>query len=299
MIVTERYTLVSDNIMRYEATIDDPQTFARPWTIRMPLYRHVEENARLLEFNCVEFSEELLYGDLMTRDAEPGPEARQGRRQGGLRQVAAVNREVRTMSWSTNAAGAFATLAAARAFVVLALAFAAGTASAHHSFAAGFDINQPIRLRGVVIRMELTNPHSWIHPRVTTDSGEVQEWAIEGAAPNALIRRGWNRNSLPPGTEVTVLGDRARDGSNTANGGSVTLPDGSTLFVGSTGIGAPSEEWSKHARVGCAGDRVGGLRRIEGAVPASVPYGSGPYGSANVNSALPAVIATYCLRSIA
>ena len=115
-------------------------------------------------------------------------------------------------------------------------------AAAHHSFAAEFDINQPIKLTGEVIRMVFTNPHSWIYLRVTTDSGEVQEWAIEGGAPNALIRRGWNRNSLPPGTEVTVLGYRSRDGSFTANGGSVTLPDGSTLSVGSTGIGAPSAE---------------------------------------------------------
>ncbi|HEX7081606.1 MAG TPA: hypothetical protein VF329_11380 [Gammaproteobacteria bacterium] len=67
MVVTERYTLIDDNVMQYEATIDDPQTFSRPWTIRMPLYRRVEENAHLLEFNCVEFSEQLLYGDLMTR----------------------------------------------------------------------------------------------------------------------------------------------------------------------------------------------------------------------------------------
>ena len=71
MLVTERYTPISDDLMQYEATIDDPQTFSRSWTIRMPLYRRIEENARLLEFNCVKFSEELLYGDFMSRDAEP------------------------------------------------------------------------------------------------------------------------------------------------------------------------------------------------------------------------------------
>ena len=68
MVVTERYTLLDENIMQYEATIDDPEVFTRPWTIRMPLYRRVEDNARLLEFNCVEFAEELLYGELMTRE---------------------------------------------------------------------------------------------------------------------------------------------------------------------------------------------------------------------------------------
>jgi hypothetical protein len=67
MVVTERYTLLDDALMLYEARIEDPQTFTEPWTIRMPLYRHVDENARLLEFNCVEYAEELLYGDLMTR----------------------------------------------------------------------------------------------------------------------------------------------------------------------------------------------------------------------------------------
>ena len=86
--------------------------------------------------------------------------------------------------------------------------------------------------------MEFTNPHSFIYLKVTTESGEVQEWAIEGGAPNALIRRGWNRNSLPQGTMVTVLGYRSRDGELRASGGAVTLPDGSELDAGSIGIGA-------------------------------------------------------------
>jgi hypothetical protein len=71
MIVTERYSLIDDHLMQYEATIDDPRTFTEPWTIRMPLYRHVEDNARLLEFNCVEYSEQLLYGDVITGGPPP------------------------------------------------------------------------------------------------------------------------------------------------------------------------------------------------------------------------------------
>lgn len=131
---------------------------------------------------------------------------------------------------------------AAPALAALLSLIAVTPAAAHHSFAAEFNINEPIRLTGEVIRMEFTNPHSYIYLRVTTESGEVQEWAIEGGAPNALIRRGWNRDSLPPGTEVTVLGYRSRDGGQRASGGSVTLPDGSSLNVTSTGVGAPSAD---------------------------------------------------------
>jgi hypothetical protein len=72
MIVTERYTPIDDHTMRYEATINDPEVFSRPWTIRMPLYRHIEDNARLLEFNCVKYSEKLLYGELMTPQTSSG-----------------------------------------------------------------------------------------------------------------------------------------------------------------------------------------------------------------------------------
>ena len=115
-------------------------------------------------------------------------------------------------------------------------------ALAHHSFAAEFDINRPIELDGVVTRMEFSNPHSWLHLEVTTDSGEVQQWQVEGGAPNALIRRGWNRNSIPAGIKVHVEGFQARDRSFRASGREITLPDGSSLFMGSTGIGAPSAE---------------------------------------------------------
>ncbi len=128
------------------------------------------------------------------------------------------------------------------AALVVTVAGLAAPALAHHSFAAEFDINQPVELKGEVIRMVFTNPHSRIFLKVTTASGEVQEWAIEGGAPNALIRRGWNRDSLKPGTVVTVLGYRARDGSLSASGGSVTLPDGSSLNAEDVGAGAPSAQ---------------------------------------------------------
>ena len=114
-------------------------------------------------------------------------------------------------------------------------------AIAHHSFAAEFDANRPVKLEGTVTKMDWINPHSWIHIDVTTPAGEVQKWMVEGGAPNALLRRGWNRTSLPVGTKISVLGFQAKDGSFRANGRDITFADGSKLFVGSSGIGAPDE----------------------------------------------------------
>lgn len=127
--------------------------------------------------------------------------------------------------------------------VVAAAMLAAGVpAVAHHSFASEFDANRPVEVVGVVKEMRFSNPHSWIYLTVNTDSGEVQDWAFEGAAPNALLRRGFNRDSLPPGTEIRIRGFQARDRTNRAAGTEVTLvKDGSRLFVGSTGVGTPGD----------------------------------------------------------
>ena len=114
---------------------------------------------------------------------------------------------------------------------VLAL-LAAAPVRAHHAFAAEFDADKPIKLKGTVTKMEWINPHAWIHIDVKGEDGTVTNWMIEAAAPNSLLRRGWNKNSLPAGTEILVEGFQAKDQSNRANGSVITFTDGKKLFVG-------------------------------------------------------------------
>ena len=116
---------------------------------------------------------------------------------------------------------------------------AAVPAVAHHSFAAEFDAKKPVKLQGTVTKMEWINPHAWIYLDVKNTDGSVTNWMVEAGAPNALLRRGWTKASLLPGTEILVEGYQAKDGANRANGRDLILKDGRRLFMGSSGTGAP------------------------------------------------------------
>jgi len=107
-------------------------------------------------------------------------------------------------------------------------------ALAHHAFAAEFDANKPVKLRGVVTKMDWINPHSWIHIDVKNPDGSVTNWMIECGSPNTLFRRGFTKDSLPAGAEIVVDGYMAKDGGNRANGRDVTFRDGKKLFLGSS-----------------------------------------------------------------
>ena len=118
------------------------------------------------------------------------------------------------------------------------LLLAALPVRAHHAFSAEFDIGKPLKMQGTLTKWEMINPHSWFHIDVKGPDGTVVPWLIEGGTPNTLLRRGFNKNSLPVGTEILVDGYQAKDGTNRAVGRNFVLADGRRLFLGGSTPGA-------------------------------------------------------------
>lgn len=114
--------------------------------------------------------------------------------------------------------------------------------AAHHAFGSEFDGTKPVDLTGTVTKMEWLNPHVWVHLEVRKPDGMIESWAFEAGTPNVLFRRGFSKESLKPGVQVRIAGYLARDGSRRANGYNMTfVSTGKTLFMGSSGTGAPYE----------------------------------------------------------
>ena len=115
-------------------------------------------------------------------------------------------------------------------------------ARAHHAFAAEFDAKKPVHLVGIVSKVELINPHAWIHVDVKEPDGKVTTWMVEAGSPNVLLRRGFTKTTVAKGTPVIVDGYQSKDGSKRANGRDIILPDGKKFFMGSSGTGAPYDK---------------------------------------------------------
>ena len=129
-----------------------------------------------------------------------------------------------------------------RRTLAVALVLAAAPAVAHHAFSAEFDAKKPVHLEGLVTKIEMINPHAWVHLDVKGPDGTVTTWMIEAGSPNVLLRRGFTLTTVTPGMTIVVDGFQAKDGSLRANGRDITLPEGRKLFVGPPGTGAPDDK---------------------------------------------------------
>jgi hypothetical protein len=125
----------------------------------------------------------------------------------------------------------------------VALLLTSAQALAHHAFAAEFDVNRPLTLKGSLLKWDMVNPHSWFHITVKEKDGKTTTWLVEGGSPNQLIRMGVTKNTVPIGTELVVEGYQAKDGTNKAVGRNFVLADGKRLFLGGSagGVSDPAK----------------------------------------------------------
>jgi Family of unknown function (DUF6152) len=126
--------------------------------------------------------------------------------------------------------------------IVIGITLSGASLRAHHAFAAEFDANRPLKLKGKLVKWMVINPHSWFQIDVPGADGKVVTWMVEGGSPNQLIRLGVTQKSVPIGIELTVNGYQAKDGSNKAVGASFTLPDGKSLFLGGSAPGGGGDK---------------------------------------------------------
>jgi hypothetical protein len=137
------------------------------------------------------------------------------------------------------------TLCAVVVGIGIVLAVSAQPLSAHHAFSSEFDAKKPVKFEGTVTKMMWINPHAWIYVDVKKADGTTEEWMVEAGTPNTLLRRGFTKASLQPGTRILVDGYQSKDGSLRANGRDLTLPDGRTLFLGTGEPGASPDAPAK------------------------------------------------------
>jgi len=130
--------------------------------------------------------------------------------------------------------------------VGIGLFLAVSVAFAHHSFAAEFDFAKQVTLKGTITKVEWTNPHTYFYIDAKGENGKVENWAVEGGAPNVLYRQGWKPDTLKVGDQVTVVGSRAKNGSNLANATSFVLADGRCVFAGTSGPGGSATECAQN-----------------------------------------------------
>ena len=134
-------------------------------------------------------------------------------------------------------------LTLAVAFVAVGLWAGGAQLHAHHAFAAEFDVNRPLTLKGTLVKWEMVNPHSWFHVDIKDKDGKVSTWMIEGGSPNQLIRMGVTKTTVPVGTELVIEGYQAKDGTQKAVGRNFVLADGKRLFLGGSagGVSDPAK----------------------------------------------------------